>query len=70
MDKQRVIKIAEELKAKWSKKASETLDKAVKSIGAQRISELAEISSRYEAKADALEELLEKLGEPSQEEEE
>lgn len=63
MEKQQVIKIAEELKAKWSRKASETLDKAIKSIGAQRISELAIIASRREAKADALEELIEKLEE-------
>jgi flagellin-specific chaperone FliS len=63
MEKQRVIKIAEELKAKWNRKASETLEQALKSVYAQRISELAIIASRREAKADALEELIERLEE-------
>lgn len=63
MEKQQILDIIEKLKDKYNKKASETLEKAVKSIDAQRVVDLAIIASRREAKADALEELIEKLEE-------
>lgn len=63
MDNQYVIEIIEKLKYKYSDKADKTLEKALKSIDAQRISELSIVASRYDAKADALEELIEKLQE-------
>jgi hypothetical protein len=63
MEKQHVLDTIEKLKSKYSDKADKTLEKAVKSVDAQSVSALAIVASRYEAKVDALEELLERLQE-------
>lgn len=63
MERQRVIDSVHELKSKYSMKASEMLAKTVNSIDAQSACNNSIVASRYEAKVDVLEELLEMLAE-------
>lgn len=64
MQKQKIINLIEELKSEYSDKSAKMLErigKAVIDSDAQSVSDNIMIATRYEAKADVLEELLERL---------
>lgn len=64
MQKEKVISIIEELKYEYSDKSAKMLErigKAVIDSDAQSVSDNIMTATRYEAKADVLEELLERL---------
>jgi hypothetical protein len=66
MDKQKIIAIINDLKQEYTSKSSDMLTKIGKAVilnDAQSVSEDVLTATRYEAKADVLEELLEKIEE-------